>query len=259
MSTGTTMTKPSLTNGVMTLTFIRPGIVDSCNKFHMVVEGDECHAIANSNGITLEPLVSWNPEVKTDCSSLWLGYYICGKVIGVTPSPATTTGPTDPTNGIETPTPILPGMVDNCDKFHMVVDDDQCGNIAQKYGISWNQFTTWNPQIGSGCSGLWLGYYVCVKIIGVAPTTTTTTTTYCRREPEAHYHYYKQWHRNTNANTDRDDRQLQKILQVVDGDSGETIAKKASITLANFYLWNTGVGSSCQTLWLGYYICTGVK
>ncbi|KAF5866876.1 hypothetical protein ETB97_008680 [Aspergillus alliaceus] len=176
MSTGTTMTKPCLTNGVMTLTFIRPGIVDNCNKFHMVVEGDECHAIANSNGITLERLVSWNPEVKTDCSSLWLGYYICGKVIGVTPSPATTTGPTEPTNGIETPTPILPGMVDNCDKFHMVVDDDQCGNIAHKYSISRNQFTTWNPQIGSGCSGLWLGYYVCVKIIGVAPTTTTTTT-----------------------------------------------------------------------------------
>jgi LysM repeat protein len=50
-----------------------------------------------------------------------------------------------------------------------------------------------------------------------------------------------------------------KFYKVVDGDSCETIAKKADITLANFYAWNKGVGSSCKTLWLGYYVCTGVK
>ncbi|KAE8389383.1 hypothetical protein BDV23DRAFT_173122 [Aspergillus alliaceus] len=267
MTSGTTLTA---TNRIPMPSPLQPDIIENCNKFrlfHMVVEGDECHAIANSNGITMERLVSWNPEVKTDCSSLWLGYYICGKVIGLTPSPATTTGPTEPTNGIETPTPILPGMVDNCDKFHMVVDDDQCGNIAQKYSISRNQFTTWNPQIGSGCSGLWLGYYVCVKIIGVAPTTTTTTTLYawntqigtnCGGLWAGYYVCVSIVGANPKPTTTTTGNGIATPTPTQTGMTGNC-KKFTSITLANFYSWNTGVGSSCQTLWLGYYICTGVK
>ncbi|KAJ5165060.1 uncharacterized protein N7500_006890 [Penicillium coprophilum] len=329
-STTTSPTSP--TNGVTTPTPIRPGMVANCDKFHMVVDGDECRALANSNGITLDQLVTWNPEVKADCSGLWLGYYICVKVIGVKPTATTTTGPTQPTNGVATPTPILPGMVANCDKFHMVVDGDQCGNIAQKYGISQSQFTKWNPQVGSGCSGLWLGYYVCVKTIGTTPTITTTTTTtgngITTPTPTRPgivgncdaFHKVKSgdtcdalagkygittnqlytWNTQigtncgglwvdyyicvsivgvnpkpttttttttTKGNGVATPTPIQtgmtgtcnKFYKVVSGDSCETIAKKAGVTLANFYAWNKGVGSSCQTLWLGYYVCTGVK
>lgn len=74
--------------------------------------------------------------------------------------PPTTTStkpstPTVPSNGITTPTPIQDGMVDNCNKFHFVEEDETCDTIAKKYSISTAQFTTWNKAAGSTCSGLW--------------------------------------------------------------------------------------------------------
>jgi hypothetical protein len=45
---------------------------------------------------------------------------------------------------------------------------------------------------------------------------------------------------------------------VVSGDQCGTIATAAGITTDQFYAWNTNVGSTCASLWLGYYVCIGV-
>ena len=42
------------------------------------------------------------------------------------------------------------------------------------------------------------------------------------------------------------------------GDSCESIAKWAMISLDDFYRWNTGIGSSCQYLWLLTWNCIAV-
>lgn len=54
-----------------------PDITDKCTKYHVVVQGDGCWAIANEYGISLDDFYAWNPDVGTDCSSLWLGYGVC--------------------------------------------------------------------------------------------------------------------------------------------------------------------------------------
>jgi hypothetical protein len=45
---------------------------------------------------------------------------------------------------------------------------------------------------------------------------------------------------------------------VQSGDKCGTIASENNISLSDFYRWNPGVGSSCGSLWLDYYVCVGV-
>jgi LysM repeat protein len=81
----TTTTKATTTtsagNGVATPTPIQPGMTTSCKTFHKVVNGDECGAIATNAKIALANFLKWNPQVGSDCSSLWLDYYVCVGVL----------------------------------------------------------------------------------------------------------------------------------------------------------------------------------
>ena len=45
---------------------------------------------------------------------------------------------------------------------------------------------------------------------------------------------------------------------VASGDECGTIASTYGITLANFYLWNPAVGSTCLYLDLGDYVCVNI-
>ncbi|KAI1014460.1 hypothetical protein LB504_012235 [Fusarium proliferatum] len=55
----------------------QPGIVDSCNKWHYVDNGDGCYSIAEKFHINLSDFYKWNSKVGNDCSGLWLHYYVC--------------------------------------------------------------------------------------------------------------------------------------------------------------------------------------
>ena len=46
-------------------------------------------------------------------------------------------------------------MVTNCNKFHLVQENQNCETIAALYSISTAQFIQWNPAVGSSCAGLW--------------------------------------------------------------------------------------------------------
>ncbi|KAK3491815.1 hypothetical protein B0T13DRAFT_490449 [Neurospora crassa] len=179
-----------------------------------------------------------------------------------TPTPiqegmATTT--TSSGNGITTPTPTQAGMVGNCDRFHLVKSGDQCGTIASTYGITLANFYSWNPAVGTSCQSLWLDTYVCVRTIGFVPPKTTTTTT---KKPTSTTSAggvatptptqpgmvsgCKKFHKGRG-----------NVSTVASGDQCGTIATRYGISLASFYSWNPAVGSSCQTLWLDYYVCVG--
>ena len=245
--TTTTSTTASPTNGISTPTPTLPGMVNNCDVFHMVGEGDQCAAIAKQYGITLSQLVEYNPEVKADCTGLWLGYYVCVSVIGVDPSSTITPPPTTtPTNGIATPTPIRPGMVDNCDTFYKVEEGDVCSDIAQNYGITLGQFVKYNPEVNADCSGLWLGYYVCVSIIGDSPTPPTTTSTPTNGVPTP-----TPTRPGMVSNCDA-------FYKVESGDECGVIAKNHGISLTQLYKWNTEIGTDCSGLWADYYICVSV-
>ncbi|SCO91528.1 uncharacterized protein FRV6_15656 [Fusarium oxysporum] len=69
-------------------------------------------------------------------------------------------------NGITTPLPIQPGMVDDCDAFYYVKPGDNCLIISAQFGISFDQFKEWNPTVGKDCLSLWADANVCVRTIG---------------------------------------------------------------------------------------------
>ena len=66
--------------------------------------------------------------------------------------------------GAAPPAQTQPGTISSCKTWHTVVDGDGCWAIANAAGISLENFYSWNPGVGSDCSGLWLGYAVCIGI-----------------------------------------------------------------------------------------------
>jgi len=154
-----TTTKPS--NGIATPTPILDGMVDNCDSFYFVVQGDDCAAIASKHDITLPQFLSWNPAAKPDCSSLWANTYACISIIGHVPQPTTT----QPSNGVTTPSPIQDGMVTNCKTFCFVNQDETCLTVASKNRIMAEQFLSRNPAAKSDCSSLWANTYACVAVL----------------------------------------------------------------------------------------------
>lgn len=169
--TPTTSSSTSTQAPISTPTPTQAGMVGNCNKFHLVVSGDNCYDIAAKYGVKLNDFYTWNPATGTSCSGLWLDYYVCVGVTtgGTPPTPTPTTlipsTTTPPPGGVATPTPIQNGMVKNCDTFHLVVAGDNCYDIAAKSKIALNDFYTWNPDVGNTCANLWAGYYVCIGIL----------------------------------------------------------------------------------------------
>ncbi|GKZ86835.1 hypothetical protein AnigIFM56816_002765 [Aspergillus niger] len=155
------------------------GTAADCDKFYLVEKGDSCGKIEAQFGISASEFLDWNPSINSDCTNILAGYYYCVDVPGATTDPVTTTTvpvtTTTPSDGITTPTPIQTGMTGKCNKFDLVQSGDTCELIAAKYDIPLSTFYTWNPAVGSSCSDLDLGYYVCVDTIGYTVPTTTTS------------------------------------------------------------------------------------
>lgn len=132
-------------------------------------------------------------------------------------------------------------MVSNCNAFYFVKSSDKCQSIADAYGLTLAQFTSWNTGVGgAACTGLWANTYVCVNIIGRTPTTKPTTTT--AAAPSA-------------CKTSHPDPTqpgsicaCRKWYLPGNGEYCTDIEKKFGITAAQFNAWNTGVGSSCSSL-----------
>ncbi|KAH9873588.1 hypothetical protein IAQ61_004212 [Plenodomus lingam] len=72
----------------------------------------------------------------------------------ITPSSTSALGPSAPTHS---------GQPSNCVRWHIVVDGDNCSNLADKYFITLAQFFAWNPAVSKDCLGnFWLGSAYCI-------------------------------------------------------------------------------------------------
>ncbi|KAL5360967.1 hypothetical protein BJX96DRAFT_175789 [Aspergillus floccosus] len=258
-TTMTTTTKPPTTTTTMTTkktttttsatgpTPTMPGIADNCDGFYKISSGDLCDTIAQRHGITVAQLRSWNSEIDAGCSNLWLGYYICVHVAG-TPTTSSTTVTTTTSAGITGLTPQQPGIIETCNKYHLVESGDGCASIATKYGISLANFYHWNPSVGSSCGALWLGYYVCVGTTTSQPTTTTTTTTTTGSGPSPTQSGMIQ------TCTKYHKAQADDTCDVIIHDKYPYIN-----SLPLFVRWNPAVGSTCSNLLTGYYYCVATE
>ena len=221
-------------SGISTPTPYMDGSVDNCDAFYKVKSGDLCEPIAKSHGASLEQFLKWNPKVGgRDCTGLQLDTYVCVSIIGVDPTQG---------NGIATPTPTQPGLVGNCDAFYMTKKGDTCQSIINKHGISLAQFTTWNPQLGKDCSGLWLDTYFCVSIIGVEPTPTKPGNGVVTPTPTQ----------------DGMTKSCKKFHYVEPNQNCDTITKKYNIPKDKFISWNPAVKKDCTGLWGKTYCCVAV-
>ncbi|KAL4820370.1 hypothetical protein BDW67DRAFT_172612 [Aspergillus spinulosporus] len=226
----------------------QPGQIETCNRWDLVKSGDSCNVyLEKYPGLTLANLVKWNPAIGSQCQRLWVDTYLCTGVEDWTAptTTTTTTTMTPPSNGITTPTPIQPGMIGDCDSFHKVESGDTCTSITQSAGITLSQLTLWNPGVGSGCSSLWLGYFVCISRVGVTATNTITTTT------------------GNGISTPTPTlpgivKNCDAFYLVKSGDGYAAIASSKGISLSQLFSWNPNLRSDCSGLWSEYYICVSI-
>ncbi|KAH1597336.1 hypothetical protein KXX44_006126 [Aspergillus fumigatus] len=150
------------------------GLAANCNAFYKVKTGDSCWSIINDFGnFSIYDFYRWNPSVGQSCEALYPDYYVC---IGVQEQEPPVATPTNP------PGPVLSGTPANCNKYHKVLSGDNCWAIANQYGISLDQFYSWNPAVKpTSCQSLLPDYYVCV---GVAETPSATATPQPTPQPQ---------------------------------------------------------------------------
>ncbi|KAG1463599.1 hypothetical protein G6F46_003024 [Rhizopus delemar] len=51
----------------------------------------------------------------------------------------------------------------SCSKYHTIKGSDTCISVAKKYGISLNNFYSWNSNVNKSCTNLYNGKKYCVK------------------------------------------------------------------------------------------------
>ncbi len=69
-------------------------------------------------------------------------------------------------------------MVANCNRFYKVETGDSCWALASAAGIDLDKLYAMNPAVGTDCSHLLSGYYICLGLAsdGVPATTITSGT-----------------------------------------------------------------------------------
>ncbi|KAH1683883.1 hypothetical protein KXX46_008783 [Aspergillus fumigatus] len=204
-----------------------PNVASGCTYWaNSIASSDTCESLNAYFGITIAQLVSWNPSLSSTSCTLTVGWSYCVEA----PTVKTTTSTTTTTSKTTTTTTVVTTTTST---------SDYCEGIVTAYGnFTLSQFYQWNPAVKTDCSGLQAGYFVC---IGVAGSTTTTTS---------NPHSPQQTGIAANCN---------KYYFVEIGDGCAAIASTYGITLADFYSWNPAVGTSCQSLQAGYYVCVGVS
>ncbi|PYH91868.1 LysM domain protein [Aspergillus ellipticus CBS 707.79] len=238
-----------------------PAVTDDCEYWaNDISSTDTCAELESFFDVTITELHAWNPSLLTDWCALIEGWSYCVEGPAVTDfvsstslvTTATATGTATTTssataaysNGV--PSPTQSGLISTCDEYYYVEKGDTCYNIQNSYmDFTLDEFYTWNPSISSGCSGLQPDYYVCVGVAGSTTTATATTTassSSASDEPQQ---------TGLVANCDN-------YYYVEKGDSCSAILTEFDITMADFYAWNPAVGSNCNTMQYGYYVCVGI-
>ncbi|KAM7188785.1 hypothetical protein V8F33_010448 [Rhypophila sp. PSN 637] len=138
-------------------------------------------------------LHAWNPALGSDCSGLYLYYWIC---VGIQPQTSLTvhwptnatlelppyvtwTGPPVPTTFEPfTPSPTQGALPTDCLAWYKARPDDNCQAILDEYDdITEAQFFAWHPFLNDDCNALWEGNYYCVGAGASPPPAPNTTAT----------------------------------------------------------------------------------
>ncbi|RMZ72427.1 domain-containing [Pyrenophora seminiperda CCB06] len=153
------------------------------------------------------------------------------------------------------PSTAAPDTVSDCSNWHVVASGDTCDSIAKDWYISTDTFKSYNPSVGSTCKLVTSNSYCTERSYGVPipdPTTTSTPTSSTKPTPTNGITTPTPIREGGMVNN------CNKFYYVVKDDNCYNIAAAQSITLDQFYAWNSAVGTSCQTLWPEVYVCVGI-
>ncbi|KAH7016398.1 uncharacterized protein B0I36DRAFT_368934 [Microdochium trichocladiopsis] len=231
--------------------------IPECTWWYDNDSSTTCTNLLRNWGVPLADFMFWNPSLTSGCGNFIVGRSYCIEApISAPPAPSSTsvrttsTAPsttaqtstssrtsaqTTPSNGIETPVPIKPDMVTNCNGFYL-------------------QLITWN-KLNAGCTDIWAQYWVCVHVIGQPsttrpPTTTTWPTTTTRPTTTT----------GNGINTPLPTQpsmvpNCDKFHLITTGDTCASIAARNGITVARFISWNKSLTTACTTLWANANVC----
>ncbi|KAF3936092.1 hypothetical protein ABW20_dc0107690 [Dactylellina cionopaga] len=191
-----------------------PDEAANCDYWYIADVAETCSTLNQKTGLSLDALRNLNPSLRADCSSLKPGWGYCiyareertttastsnapstslavtttesssvPVLITTTTTFATSTRQISTTviagaSGTATPSPIQPGVVNNCAGWTYVQPTDTCATIVTKYGstgLTFEKLVEWNSALLSDCSGLLPGYFICVQL-AATPTTSKIST-----------------------------------------------------------------------------------
>lgn len=197
-----------------------------CAEFYTVESGDGCGSIEEEFALTNEQFDTLNPGLASDCTNLILGIAYC--VFPTYPISQIGNG-----GGTAPPTNVATGTItDGCTQYYTVVSGDSCSAIDTTFGISFTQFTTWNPEVDENCSNIQVGEAYCVASSTGGSTgppsnvATGTITDGCSQ-------YYT----------------------VASGDTCSAIDTTFGITFTQFQTWNPEVNEACSNIQVGLAYC----
>ncbi|PPQ88423.1 hypothetical protein CVT25_011225 [Psilocybe cyanescens] len=205
-------------------------ITTGCSVYYTVQSGDFCGKIDDQFGITLTQLLTWNPEIDSECTNIQIGLAYCVSGPGATGSTSTTSTPA--------PSPTASGTITvGCTEYYTVVSGDSCPAIESKFSITFAQFQQWNPEVDTACDNILVGFQYCVA----GPTTSSSSTT-----PAAS---------PTASGTITPAQGCKSYYTTVSGDFCFKIETQFDITLAQFLEWNPEINSDCTNLQVGLAYC----
>ncbi|EFR04225.1 hypothetical protein MGYG_07232 [Nannizzia gypsea CBS 118893] len=246
-----------------------------CHRWHTVRKGDTCPMVEGTYGISHNQFLEWNPSVPKDCSQgFWVGYSYC---VGVSDHPVFAT-PIE-TNSINSTT-ITASKTTITSTYSIrnpVTSERLTVSPVKRYGRRKGPSPDnlhiatsgtllghqWNKGLGDDCSGLYVGWWVCV---GIQPRTSLSLF-----YPVGSTISYPEPTRYTPMTTSIDTAEFtasptqpgfvlgcQKFYQARPGDTcPKVLSQFGYITEQQFLGWNPALGKDCSGLWAGYWYCAG--
>ncbi|RMJ02394.1 hypothetical protein CDV36_015341 [Fusarium kuroshium] len=155
------------------------------------------------------------------------------------------------------------GQPSNCYDWLRVERGDTCESIALNYrpwGISVNVFKQWNPAVCDDCSGLLVGWWVCIgapkkhatiRTFGFhRPSTTVSIPDYTPKPSPT-----IDWSWPHSPTYEGASKSCKAWHQAKEGDTCYLVINQRFISHDDFYRSNPGVESQCGGLKKGYYYC----
>ncbi|KAI0814080.1 hypothetical protein GGR55DRAFT_687075 [Xylaria sp. FL0064] len=253
-------------------TDVAPGVNKNCGRYYQVQPDEYCNLIVLHFGISLQDFQFLNPDVNENCTNLFANESYCilpvGDIntypgrAGATTAPPTTTLPFAPILSLDTAISTAPIMTStslplaedtrgDCSLYfngqQILIENisttsyqNACEFAAAVWGISVEDLTQWNPDLGNVTNGecnMMSDVRYCGKLLYADPLAEQSGQDYEFDVREGAV------------------KDCTQYADVYDGWECDDVSIAYDLTIAQFYTYNPEVGKDCSNLWPSYAYC----